>query len=144
MKDLVKKNLDLALLLIRVALGLGFMAHGISKWQNIEGTMMFFGSQGIPSALAYLVAAVETLGGLAMILGLYTEIAGLLLACVMVVAIVMVKADKGWGIMNIELELSYLMSALAIVLAGPGKHTVMSVMARKGPMPSQPGSAPQS
>lgn len=137
-KDLVKKNPDLGILLVRIALGVGFMAHGISKFQNLEGTMKFFSSQGIPSAMAYLVAAVETLGGLAMILGYCTQVAGILLAVVMLVAVVAVKADKSLAIMNIELELTYLLASLSIVFAGPGKYSLLDMFSKKpSPTPGQ-------
>ena len=57
--------------LLRVALGLLFLAHAGLKIFVFTpaGTAQFFGSLGLPPALAYLVIAIEVIGGVALILG---------------------------------------------------------------------------
>ena len=140
MKKLLKTDLDVALLLVRLGLGLGFLAHGVQKLQGLDGVVGFFGSLGMPAFMAYVVALVETLGGLAMILGVFTEYAGLSLAAVMVGAIALVKmkmlGDKGY--VGMELDVMYLLSALAIAFAGPGKYAV-----KMGAAPSQAPTEPK-
>lgn len=125
------KNIDAGLLLIRIALGVGFMLHGIQKLQGIDMTVGFFGKLGFPPALAWFVALVETLGGAAMLLGIFTEVSGLLLASVMIVAILKVKLGSGKGYLGFELDAAYLLSSLAIVLTGPGKYSLRGLMKKK-------------
>ena len=122
---LMKKflTLDVALLLLRVALGAVFVAHGWQKLTHMEGTVMFFGSLGFPAVLAYLVALVEFLGGIAMLLGIFLPYAGTLIAIVMLVAAFYVKAGKsfigGW-----EFDFVLLLLAVALAIAGPGRYGI--------------------
>ena len=68
-------NADLAALFLRVAMGVLFLAHAGLKLFVFTpaGTAAFFGSLGLPPALAYLVIALELLGGIALILGVWTR-----------------------------------------------------------------------
>lgn len=99
--------------LLRVVIGAVFLAHGIQKLQNMEGVVGFFGSLGMSSFFAYLVAWIETLGGIAIILGFMTTIASYLLAIVMVGAIFTVKAKMGF-LGGYELDLVLLAGLLAL------------------------------
>lgn len=115
------------MLLLRLAVGVVFVAHGWAKFSDMAATVGFFGQLGIPSVFAYIVAAVELLGGLALVVGLYTDLAALSLAIVMVVAIVYVKmATLKVGLMGgYEFDLVLLASNLAIMFVGPGKYTTL-------------------
>lgn len=68
-------NTDYAALLLRVALGVLFLAHAGLKIFVFTpaGTAAFFESLGFPGALAYLVIVVELVGGLALIAGYWTR-----------------------------------------------------------------------
>lgn len=99
--------------LIRIVVGLVFIVHGWDKIQNMEGVIGFFGSLGLASAFAYLVAWTEFLGGLAVLLGLFSKYAAYLLAVVMVGAIYLVKFKTGFS-GGYEFDLLLLVSALAI------------------------------
>jgi uncharacterized membrane protein YphA (DoxX/SURF4 family) len=127
MKDLVKMNPDLGLLAIRVALGAGFLAHGLQKLSGIEGVVAFFGKLGLPPFMAYVVALTETISGAAMILGMWTQLAGLAIAAIMVGAIYLVKSKANY-IGGYELEFAYLLTALGLTYTGPGKHTAASMI----------------
>src|SRR5215213_9758955 len=75
---------DLAVLAARVALGVVFVAHGAQKlftW-GLSGTADAFAGMGVPApqASALFAALVELVGGAALVLGVATPIAGLLLA----------------------------------------------------------------
>jgi putative oxidoreductase len=66
---------DQAALILRLAMGVGFLAHA---WLKIAvftpaGTVQFFESLGLPGPLAYLVIFAELAGGIALILGLWTR-----------------------------------------------------------------------
>lgn len=118
-----RTNVDVGLLLLRIAVGVTFIAHGWAKFQNLEGTVGFFAGLGLVALFVYLVAAVELLGGLAVLLGLFTDVAGIALAVVMVGAIVLVKLSKGF-LGGFEYEAVLLLAALGIAFAGPGKYAV--------------------
>ena len=124
-------NRSLGLLILRVVLGALFVAHGWQKWQMMDQVVGFFGQMGLPAFTAYLVTAVELLAGLAMILGIGTCVAGLLLSIVMIVSIYIVKIKWGGTLIptqaagpSYELNLIFLAAALAISFAGPGKYSL--------------------
>lgn len=116
-------NADLGLLLIRLALAAVFIVHGAQKFMNLEKTVSFFEMLGQPAFMAYVVAAVEVLAGLAMLLGIGVEIAGVLLALVMVGAIYLVKGKMGF-LGGYELDLVLLLSALGVALVGAGRYAL--------------------
>lgn len=115
-------HVDLALLLVRVGLGLVFMAHGWDKASSMEGTIHAFSSIGLPAIVAYVVTYVELLGGFAMFIGLFTGWAGILLALTMLGAIGKVKLSLGF-IGGFEFDLMLFLAAIAISLSGPGKYS---------------------
>lgn len=120
---------DTALLLVRVGLALVFIAHGWAKFSDMEGTIGFFASIGLASFFAYLVAAVELLGGIAMLLGVCTGVAGILLAVTMVGAIGLVKSGAGF-IGGYEFDILLFLSSIAIAIAGAGKYTAKYLVKR--------------
>ncbi len=76
------KSTDYGALLLRVSLGLIMIAHGAYLKLivfGLPGTALFFTSLGLPGPLAYLVVIAETLGGIALILGIYTRYVALAL-----------------------------------------------------------------
>jgi uncharacterized membrane protein YphA (DoxX/SURF4 family) len=124
MKHMFSKccNPGFGLMLVRIAAGAVFLAHGIAKLQNMEGTIAFFGMLGLASFWAYVVAIVETVGGVALILGFFTGVMGMLLAVTMVVAIFIVKLKVGFIVPGgYEIDLMLLAASLSVALAGPGK-----------------------
>lgn len=68
-------NADYAALLLRVSMGIGFIAHAWLKYAVFTpaGTVQYFQSLGLPGPLAYVVIAAEFFGGIALILGLWTR-----------------------------------------------------------------------
>ncbi len=77
----------LGLLLVRLVLGAVFVAHGYPKlFQPTEQMFQFFGNIGFPPWTVYLAGAVEFLGGLLLVLGLYTRVAAFFLSGQMAVA----------------------------------------------------------
>ena len=112
--------------LLRAVLGVVFFMHGQQKLfdMGIDGVEGFFASEGIPAAglAAVVVTAVEMLGGLALILGLFTRVVALLLAVDMLAAAVVVHLPNGFfaGGGGYELVLMLGAAALALVLTGPG------------------------
>ena len=95
-------NADLAALILRVALGALFLAHAGLKIFVFTpaGTAGFFQSIGLPGPLAYLVIAVEVLGGIALIAGFRTRIVSLVLIPVLLGAIATVHFSAGFFFSN--------------------------------------------
>lgn len=110
----------------RVVAGRLFFIHGQQKLsdQGIASVEEFSAADGIPAARPAAVGAtfVEMTGGLALVVGLVTRVAGLLLAVDMVVALLVVHAANGFFADEggIELVLLLAAAALALVLTGPG------------------------
>lgn len=113
--------MDAGLLLIRLALAAVFIGAGWMKFGNLGATAAFFAGLGLPSFFAYLVPATELLAGIALALGVFTDLAGILLAIVMVGAIALVKF-KGGFFGGYDFDLVLLLAALGIAFAGPGKY----------------------
>ena len=119
---------DVALLLVRVVVGLAFMFHGWSKIQNPFGWMG-------PDAFALpafqaLAALSEFGGGLAWVLGLLTPLASLGILSTMAVAFythavmrgdpfVSAKGGPSW-----ELAAVYLCMAVLLLALGPGRASL--------------------
>jgi putative oxidoreductase len=125
MRRLLPINLDAALLVLRVVLGIIMIYHGWPKVTNLGGVIEGFTGMGIPlPALAAIFATVaEVGGGLLMLIGVLTDVAGLMMVIDMLGAITFVHAKNGFGADKggIEFPLALLTMALAIALAGPGK-----------------------
>ncbi|MCK1981539.1 MULTISPECIES: DoxX family protein [Peribacillus] len=114
---------------LRVILGLTFFIHGVSKFQGgIGNTAGFFDSLGIPGFMAYIVAGIELIGGLAVILGLGTRIISVLFAVIMAGAIFAAKLPAGFlgngQAAGYELDLALL--AMSVYLACANR-TVLSL-----------------
>ncbi len=121
---------DYAPLILRIAIGLVFLLHGLSKFGilgdgNLQQTgAMFTGmNMPLPSVTAPLVAAIEVVGGVALLLGFGTRFASIPLVVIMLVAIFAVKLPNGWnpvGRGGYELDLVILAGLLVLLLLGSG------------------------
>jgi putative oxidoreductase len=87
-----------AALLLRVSLGALFLAHASLKLFVFTpaGTAQYFGSVGLPPALAYVIIAAEVLGGIALILGLWTRVVAIALTPILLGAIFTVHGSAGF------------------------------------------------
>lgn len=121
---------DAAKLLLRVALGLLILLHGIGKLNGGIGFVTAaVAKAGLPSALGYLVYVGEIVAPLLLIAGAWTRVAALVVAVNMVVAVLLVHSGEllslsktgGWAI---ELQALYLGVALAVALLGAGRFSV--------------------
>jgi steroid delta-isomerase-like uncharacterized protein len=86
-----------ATLLLRLTLGVVFIAHALVKVLvlTMPGTVAFFVQHGFPGWTAYVVCAVELLGGIALVAGIYTRAIALALIPVLFGAFV-VHWPNGW------------------------------------------------
>lgn len=110
---------------LRVAVGVVFLMHGGQKLfvYGLAGTAGAMTEMGIPlpQVAAIVVTAVEFLGGLAILLRLFTRWAGLLLAIDMAVAILAVRLKGGFfAPSGFEFEFTLLGAALTLAALGSG------------------------
>lgn len=128
MRRLLPLNPDLALLVLRVVLGIIMLYHGWPKLTNLGGTIEGFTGMGIPlPALSAIFATVaEVGGGLLLLAGAFTDVAGLLVAIDMLGAILFVHAKNGFAVDKggFEWPLALFAMALAVAFAGPGRYAV--------------------
>ncbi len=113
-------------LLLRLIVGLIFVAHGYPKlFGGFSQTAGFFESVGIKPAKfwVFVVGVVEFFGGIALIVGFATQLAALLIAIDMLVAIWKVKAKQGF-VGGYEFDLTLLVAALSLVLTGAGAYAI--------------------
>jgi putative oxidoreductase len=114
---------------LRIVVGLVFLMHGAQKLFVFGpgGTADIMGKLGLPLPLvsATVVIAVELLGGLAILVGVFTRIAGALLAFEMVVAILVARLHGGFfAPYGYEFELTLLGACLTFALNGPGRMSL--------------------
>jgi putative oxidoreductase len=120
--------MDLALLVLRVVIGLLFVGHGAQKLFGVfgggglEGTAGMFDNIGLRPGWLHARAAgtAEFLGGALLALGLFTPFAAAALIAVMVAAIITVHAPNGIWNSNQGYEFNLVMIAAVFALAGIG------------------------
>jgi putative oxidoreductase len=119
------KNLQpVALLGLRVVLGLIFLVHGYPKLVHpTEAMRDFFTTHGLPGYFLGVAGILECFGAVLLFLGLFTRPAALLLAIEMAVAIW--KVHSGHGILAVkDYEFPLAMAAGCFVLATIGAGVV--------------------
>lgn len=119
----------LALLVLRVVLGVIMIAHGFPKvFGGMSHHVQVVSGLGLPGWLAYCSAAAESLGGVLVLVGLLTRLSALAITIDMAVAIWGVhwknglKAEHGY-----EFTLSLAAIAFALVFFGAGPISIDSL-----------------
>jgi putative oxidoreductase len=112
----------LAPLILRLVLGVIFVAHGYPKlfgggMEKFVGTVT--GKVGMPPFMAYVAALSEFGGAVLLLLGLFTRWAALFIAGVMVVATTTIHWNQGL-VKGYEFTLSLLAAALVLMISGGG------------------------
>ncbi len=111
-----------ALLALRLALGIIFFSHGYPKLAHQGAGMQgFFVQHGLPGNFVYIAGVLEVFGGILLALGLFTRGAALLLAIEMGVAIWKVHSNGGYlAVHEYEFPLTLLTACLALATVGAG------------------------
>ncbi|MCU0570909.1 MAG: DoxX family protein [Oculatellaceae cyanobacterium Prado106] len=139
---LAKPVIDLAtapyaILVLRVSLGLLFVAHGGLKvfTFTLPGTAQFFISIGLPGFLAAPVAIAEILGGLLLLAGIYTRWVALVLFPILLVATFKVHGANGWLFSNEgggwEFPALFAIACIVQFLLGDGAWAIGSIGQRR-------------
>ena len=150
LKKLFQTNDDVALLVLRVLLGVVFFPHGMQKLTTMfggygfEGTMGFFtGKLGIPVVFAFLAIMAEGLGWAGLMTGLLTRVAAFGITVNMIVAVYMIHWHNGffmnwYGAMTsegkpvgegFEYHLLVIAIGIALMIRGGGKWSVDKAIA---------------
>jgi putative oxidoreductase len=146
LSTILKTNSDLEPAILRLVLGVVFLAHGSQKALGLFGgdgftaTMsMFENSLHVPAVFAFLAIAAEFLGGIGLILGLLSRIAAFGIFVNMLVAIAKVHYPNGL-FMNwtgkqpgegIEFHLLAVAMAVVIMIAGAGAFSIDGLLYRR-------------
>jgi putative oxidoreductase len=136
LSDYLKKNADWAPLVLRLGLGIVFLVHGVGKLfavgpaaVGVSNFAGFLSGMGIPLAVlvAWIVALLETVGGIAIILGVFVRPAAFLLAINMLVALFLVHWKNGFSASNGGYEFVFVLAlgSLALALRGSGKKLAL-------------------
>ncbi len=122
-------NPDLGLTILRVVLGVIFIAHGApSIFGGMEGTIALLESQGIPipTVTAWFISLLGFVGGMCLIAGFLVTPISLLLIVYMMLGIIFVHAARGFYVLGpnanggIEYNLLLAASLLMLVFGGSG------------------------
>lgn len=131
-----ERQLNIGLAVLRAVVGIVFVAHGLQKLLvfGIDGLTAGFTQMGIPGAAiaAPLVMIAEITGGLALLAGALTRVAGGGLALVMLGAIGFAHLSAGFFNPNgYEFPLTLLAATLTLSLTGAGQFSVDARLAAR-------------
>ena len=130
--NLTSLNDDAGKLVLRLTVAGLMLFHGVAKIMH-PGSLDFIGGMlagyGLPSILAYGVYVGEVIAPLMVIVGYKARIGALLMAINMLFAIALAHTGDlfslsehgGW---SVELQIFYLLTAVAVVFLGSGRHAV--------------------
>ena len=127
---------DTGKLLLRLALGLLILLHGIAKIMGgPAGILATVTKAGLPEAFGYLVYVGEVLAPILVIIGFLTRPAAIVIAINMIFAVYFVHLGQlfeltkqgGWAL---ELQGMYFIVAVAIAMLGAGRYSVQGAASR--------------
>lgn len=106
----------------RVVLGILFLAHGIDKLHmGLSNVEAWFDSIGIPGVFAYAVAIIELVGGIMLIMGIFTRYVSAMFVMVLLGAIFTAKLSVGLlgngQMAGYELDLSFIIISMYLIVA---------------------------
>ncbi len=118
-------------LLLRVSMGALFILHGLylkAMVFGMAGAGKYFASLGLPDWFAWVVVAYETLGGLALIFGVYTRWVAVFLGIHLLFAAYLGHAGNGWVFSakggGYEYPLFWAIVCFALALVGDGAYAL--------------------
>jgi putative oxidoreductase len=119
-------------MLLRVSTGVLFLMHGLYLKVfvfGMAGSAKFFASMGLPGGFAWVVMLYETIGGVALILGIGVRWVALFLGLHLLVVTFFAHWASGWLFTNqgggYEFPLFWAIACFASALIGAGAHALM-------------------
>lgn len=128
---------NLALAIARVVVGVILIAHGWQKLATfgLDATSQAFAGMGVPlpTVSAALAGAIEIGGGVALLVGVFTTVAGVVVALHMLAAALLVHVGNGVYVTENGWELVGALGAasLALAAAGAGRFSIDGVLAAR-------------
>jgi putative oxidoreductase len=139
-KSLLNTRAGYGLSVVRILVGIIFMAHGAQKLfglfggYGLEGTGQWMESIGLAPGylMALLSGSAEFFGGLALVVGLLARPAALALSVTLIVAIFSVHIGNGLFMSNngYEFALALLAGSVAVLIEGAGRLSLDRLIAR--------------
>jgi putative oxidoreductase len=118
-------------LVLRVALGAMYLAHSVVlklMTLGLPGTADFFSKVGLPGWLAYVTFGAEAVGGVLLVLGIWTRAVAISLILPLIGAIIWVHAANGWVFTaqggGWEYPAFLVAASVAMALLGDGAYAV--------------------
>lgn len=144
LKNLYYTNDNIAGLIARVVLGIVILPHGLQKTLGMFGgagfsnTVDFFVSTGMPSIVAVLVIAGESLGAISLIVGFLARFSAAAISLIMLGAIFMVHGNHGffmnWFGANegegFEYHILAIGLGLIVMVVGAGKASIDRMLSK--------------
>ena len=129
----ISRELDLELLIMRLACSLPFLYHGSAILFGVfggPGPTGFAAFMHAPAIVGYLVGLAQFAGGIAILTGALLRVGAVCVIIVMLGAIFLVHLPHGYDINRggLEYALTEMLLALGLLLAGPGKYSLASVL----------------
>ncbi len=118
---------------LRLALGIAFVGHGAQKVLGSFNGPGFAKFTSFPAPFPFMrpawlwmgaAAFSELIGGVLVLLGLFTRVGAFLITCVMLTAIFGVLWPRFFAPEGMELALAFLGMALALLITGGGQASV--------------------
>lgn len=123
---------DLGIAVFRIIVGLIFVSHALPKIQDPHSTRQFFSEVGLNDSLylVYLAIGIEVILGTLLAIGLYTQMAALVLTGFMLVAsyVAIIEMDKDFE-GGYEVDIILLGAVFMFYLMGAGAYSVDAVIA---------------
>lgn len=126
--------LDWGILVLRLGIGIMFVAHGLQMAFGLFGGPGVKGFSGMLSGLgffpalfwSYLASYTVLIGGLLLIIGVQTRPAAVLLLIFILTAGVKVHLSKGFFLSNGGIEYTFViaMACISVILLGPGRFSL--------------------
>ena len=127
------RELNLELLIMRIACALPFIYHGCAILFGMfggPGPQGFAAFMKMPVIVGYLVGLAQFAGGIAILLGALLRVGCVCVIIVMLGAIFIVHLPNGYDIGHggLEYALTEMLLALGLLLAGPGKFSLAAIL----------------